>query len=126
MATFSKTLQLANTPALSVPRPEEEVGDSQWGLPEILRVNAELALWHGGTDAAATAETGLQRALDVARHQGTLSWELRAATSLARLWQGCGRASEAHDLLAGTYDRFTEGFGTRDLIAARTLLTTLS
>ncbi len=96
------------------------------GLPEILRVNAALALWHRGSDAATTAELGLRRALDVARRQSTLSWELRAATSLARLWQGHGRTSEARDLIAGTYDRFTEGFDTHDLVEARTLMTELS
>ncbi len=97
-----------------------------WGLPEILRVNAELALWHGGPDAAVAAESGLLRALDVARRQSALSWELRAATSLARLWRDHGRAPEARDLLTGTYDRFTEGFDTRDLVDARTLIAELS
>jgi predicted ATPase len=51
-----------------------------------------------------------------------LSWELRAATSLARLLRDRDRIDEARDLLAPIYDRFTEGFGTADLIAAKQLL----
>jgi len=58
----------------------------------------------------------------VARHQGALSWELRAATSLARLWRGQQRVTQARRLLAPVYRRFTEGFETADLIAAKALL----
>jgi predicted ATPase len=125
MSTFSKTLQLANEPVLAVPLPDDEVGDALWSLPEVLRVNAELTLWRGGPDAVAAAESRLLRALDVARRQSALSWELRAATSLAKLWRGHGRGAEAHDLVARTYDRFTEGFDSRDLVDARRLMTQL-
>jgi len=58
----------------------------------------------------------------VTRQQDALAWELRAATSLARLWRGQGRTSQGHDLLAPVYHRFTEGFATADLIAANALL----
>jgi len=58
----------------------------------------------------------------VARRQGALSWELRAATSLARLWRGQQRVSQSRKLLAPVYRRFTEGFATPDLIAAKALL----
>jgi predicted ATPase len=51
-----------------------------------------------------------------------LSWELRAATSFARLRREQGRTAEARDLLAGVYGRFSEGFGTADLTAAKALL----
>ena len=61
-------------------------------------------------------------AIDLAQQQSTLSWELRSATSLARLWRRNGQASKARDLLAATNDRFTEGFETHDLIAARRLI----
>ena len=61
------------------------------------------------------------RSLDWARRQGALSWELRAATSLARLWHEQGRTADARALLMPVYDRFTEGFDTADLKAARAL-----
>jgi predicted ATPase len=54
-----------------------------------------------------------------------LSWELRCATSLARLWQQEGRLSAARKLLSTVYRRFTEGFATTDLITAKTLLEAL-
>ena len=66
------------------------------------------------------------RALGIARRQAALAWELRAATDLARLWR-CGyRQEEAREFLAGVYGRFTEGFGTPDLVAARLLLLELT
>jgi len=58
----------------------------------------------------------------VARQQQAKSWELRAATSLARLWQSQGKRQEAYDLLAPVYAWFTEGFDTADLQEAKTLL----
>jgi predicted ATPase len=64
----------------------------------------------------------LQRALDTARSQEGKSLELRAATSLARLWRDQGRLAEARDLLAPVYGWFTEGFDTADLQDAKTLL----
>ena len=70
----------------------------------------------------AEAETWLQRALDVARCQEAKSLELRAAMSLARLWQQRGRRAEARDLLAPIYGWFTEGFDTADLQEAKALL----
>ena len=64
----------------------------------------------------------MQRALDVARRQEAKSLELRAAMSLARLWQQQGKTTAAHQLLAPIYDWFTEGFDTADLQEARVLL----
>jgi predicted ATPase len=61
-----------------------------------------------------------------APRQGALSWELRCATSLARLWRAQARSEEARELLAPVYDRFTEGFATADLKAAKALLDDLS
>jgi transposase len=69
------------------------------------------------------AEFGvLLRSLDLARQQSALPWELRAATSLGRLRHRSRRVTEARDLLAATYDRFTEGFDTADVAAARRLI----
>ena len=70
----------------------------------------------------AEAEAWLQRALDVARRQEAKSLELRAAMSLARLWQQQGKQPEARALLAPIYGWFTEGFDTADLQEAQTLL----
>jgi predicted ATPase len=68
------------------------------------------------------AEEAFHRALEVARSQQAKSWELRAATSLARLWRSQGRRKEAYDLLASVYGWFSEGFDTKDLKEARALL----
>jgi predicted ATPase len=70
--------------------------------------------------------SGLQQALDIARHQESKSWELRAATSLARLWQSQGKRQGAYDLLVPVYEWFTEGFDTADLIEAKQLLDELN
>ena len=61
----------------------------------------------------------------MARQQGAKLWELRAATSLARLWRDRGKRSEARDLLAPVYGWFTEGFDTPDLKEAKALLDAL-
>jgi predicted ATPase len=75
--------------------------------------------------AAAAAEDHFRQALDWARRQGALSWELRAATSLARLLRDQSRAADALALLQPVYDRFTEGFETADLKAAKALIDSL-
>ena len=66
------------------------------------------------------------KAIEVARRQSAKSWELRAAMSLARLWQHQDKQKEAHELLAKIYSWFTEGFDTKDLQEAKTLLDELS
>ncbi len=105
-----------------MPLPGEEPDLVLWNTPELLRVDAELLLWHDVPGAVTAAEAKLLRALEIARGQLALSWELRSATSLARLWRLHGRAAEARDLLAPTYAKFTEGFGTSDLVHARSLM----
>ncbi|MBL6615737.1 MAG: winged helix-turn-helix domain-containing protein [Reyranella sp.] len=120
--TAREIIALGSAPTIAMPQPDDDVGDALWSLPEVLRVNAELLLWHGGPDAAAAAESKLHRSLDLARAQSTLSWELRAATSLARLWHRDGRGTQALGLLAATCDRFTEGFDTADFLGARRLI----
>jgi predicted ATPase len=67
----------------------------------------------------------LRKALDIAQHQQAKSWELRAATSLARLWQQQGKQNEAHQMLSEIYNWFTEGFDTKDLQEAKALLVEL-
>ena len=99
-----------------------EPTEAGWCLAELLRTKGELLLMEGAPSAVATAEACFQQALDVARRQGALSWELRSAMSLARLWRGQQRVSQARKLLAPVYRRFTEGFGTADLIAAKAFL----
>ena len=96
-----------------------------WLTPELLRVQGELILMQGSPGAAGVAETHFSQALDVAHQQGALSWELRAATSLARMRRGQGRSADALALLERVYNRFTEGFETADLKSAKTLLDTL-
>jgi predicted ATPase len=75
---------------------------------------------------SAEAEVCFHQALAITRRQQTKSLELRAATSLARLWQQQGKRAEAHELLAPIYGWFTEGFDTADLQEAKTLLEELS
>ena len=77
----------------------------------------------GTTEAV---EDVFRRALDGARRQETLTWELRAALSLARLLRDQDRIGEARDLLAPVYERFTEGFDTADLQAGKKLLDDLN
>ena len=75
---------------------------------------------------ATKAEAHFERALAVARQQEAKSWELRAATSMARLWRDQGKPQQARALLAPVYGWFTEGFDTRDLKEAKTLLEELA
>jgi predicted ATPase len=97
-------------------RNKEEV----WWLAEQHRLRAELLLLAPGFEAE--AEASLQQALRIARSQASRSLELRAAMSLARLWQRQGQAVEGRDLLAACHAWFTEGFDTSDLQEARQLL----
>ena len=103
----------------------ERTGE-RWNIAELLRIKGELLLREGTPETAAAAEDHYLQALDWARRQGALSWELRCATSLARLWRRWARGDEAREFLAQVYDRFTEGFATADLKAAEALLDGLS
>jgi predicted ATPase len=73
----------------------------------------------------AGAEQNYLASLDWAREQQAKSWELRTVTSLARLWQQQGKQEEAHRMLSEIYSWFTEGFDTKDLREAKTLLDSL-
>ena len=104
----------------------ETAGD-QHCKAEVYRLQGEL-LQHveDGVQRAVTPEACFHRALDIARQQHAKSFELRAAMSLARLWQRQGKRQEAYDLLAPIYGWFTEGFDTADLQEARVLLAELA
>jgi predicted ATPase len=89
------------------------------------RLKGELLLARSPSDPT-QAEVSFREALEVARRQSAKSFELRAATSLARLWQRQGKRDEARDLLAPVYAWFTEGFDTKDLRDAKALLEELA
>ena len=97
-----------------------QILDEHWFEPELIRLRGEI--WFAGTHDESEAAEQFQAALDLARSQTALAWELRAATSLARLWRSKGRVRSASEVLAPIFSRFTEGFDTADLIAARSLL----
>jgi predicted ATPase/DNA-binding winged helix-turn-helix (wHTH) protein len=94
----------------------------QWCVAELQRVKGEIILQQEIAESEAIASQWFSRALDCARGQGALAFELRAATSLARLLRNQGRPADATACLKPIYDRFTEGFGTADLLAAKQLL----
>jgi predicted ATPase len=98
-----------------------EQQEERWWEAEVSRLRGVLLLRQPGTPQA-EAEACFQRALDIARRQQAKSLELRAALSLARLWQQQGKRSEAYNLLAPIYSWFTEGFDTADLQEAKALL----
>ena len=100
--------------------------EEHWANAELLRVKGELLLLDGAPEAAKVAEHHFRQALNWAWRQGALSWELRAATSFARLRQNQGQPADAIACLEPVYDRFTEGFDTADLITAQQLLDDLS
>jgi len=99
-------------------------------LEELYRVKGDLILQavEDMTEAVVVdeAESCFRQALDLARGKQTKSFELRAAMSLARLWQQQGKQGEAHELLSEVYNWFTEGFGTKDLQEAKALLEELA
>jgi hypothetical protein len=103
-----------------------ERSDGRWCLPELLRIKGWLFRLDGSAEALVAAEHHFMRALEWARRQEALSWELRASTSLAELWGSQGKTVDAYQLLSAIYDRFSEGLETADLKAAHALMTSLS
>ena len=91
LSTSSEILAIASLPTISVPWPNDDAGDALWCLPEVLRVNAELLLWHGALDATAAAESKLLRSLDLARQQSTL----RGSYAPPPAWHGYGTVAAA-------------------------------
>lgn len=103
---------------------ETQDGEEALELPELLRLQAAVLLSMPGKGES-QAEDCLMRSLECARRQHASAWELRTATSLARLRMRQGRHEEAHEIVAGVYRSFTEGFETHDLKAAQQLLNEL-
>jgi predicted ATPase len=99
--------------------------EERWAMAELMRAKGQLLLLQGAPCAAAAAEDHFRQALDWARRQGALSWELRAAMSLARLLRDQRHSADARALLKPVFEGFTEGSDTADLKAARALLDAL-
>jgi predicted ATPase len=102
-----------------------ETTKERWWESEVHRVAGKMALLSPEPDTA-KAEAYFERALAVARQQQAKSLELCASMSLARLWRDQGKVQQARELLAPVYEWFTEGFDTRDLKEAKTLLEQLA
>ena len=96
---------------------------SRWGEPDVLRIRGEILTQKDDQDGA---ERCFQAALALARSISGRAWELRAATSLGRLWARQGRIAEAREGLAPIYGAFTEGLDLPDLRDARALLAELA
>ncbi len=100
--------------------------DERWWEADLYRLKGALTLQSQVAsqkpEVDAEAESCYQKAIHVARRQQAKSWELRAATSLARLWQQQGKPADAGELLSEIYAWFTEGFETADLKDAKALL----
>ena len=112
-------------PAIEEAIVRSDLTEERWLNAELLRVKGELLLSVDAPRAAATADGHFRQAIDVARQQGALSWELRAATSLARLLSDQGRSADAMALLQPVCDRFAEGLTTADMKAAKALINEL-
>jgi tetratricopeptide (TPR) repeat protein len=97
----------------------------QWYVPELLRIKGEVLLRQTSNQAGQAASNCFAKAAEMACEQGALFWELRVALSLARLLRGQGWSADAKAILRPVYDRFTEGFDTADLRAAKALLDAL-
>lgn len=103
---------------------ETQDGEEALELPELLRLQAAVLLLMPDRGES-QAEDCLMRSLECACRQCASAWELRAATSLAQLRTRQGRHEDGHEILAGVYRSFTEGFETRDLMAAQQLMNEL-
>jgi serine phosphatase RsbU (regulator of sigma subunit) len=97
-----------------------EQNDERFHEAELHRLHGELHLAESHDEAAASA--CFQRAIELARQQGSRAWELRATASLARLWHRQGRQHEAFNSLTAAFEVFREGFATPDLAEAAALL----
>ena len=130
-ALLSKTYQEAGETASALSlwsEAESAMGSfgERWYEAELYRLKGDLLRSSHARDPNDCSDNEIAacflEAMNVARRQNARLWELRAATSLARLWRNQGKRTEAHDLLAPIYGWFTEGFDTRDLKEAKALL----
>jgi tetratricopeptide (TPR) repeat protein len=127
LCEYADALSLSGRPQQGLVAIEEalrrcESNEENWYVAEILRLKGELILRLGGIDTVAEAMKHFQLSLDWSRRQGTLSWELRTAISLARLHFADERPNTSLHLLRTIYGKFTEGLKSADLILARQLL----
>ncbi len=99
--------------------------DERFFEPELLRLKGDLILAQAQPEAQAAAEGAFCQAIHAARTQQSKAWELRAATSMARLLHALGRRNEARAALAGVYGTYEEGLTAPDLLNAKSLLDTL-
>jgi predicted ATPase/DNA-binding winged helix-turn-helix (wHTH) protein len=97
--------------------------NERWCVPEVLRIRASILTAEGRSD---DAEAILLESMALAREIGALSWRLRAASDLAKLWRVRSRADDARKMLLPIYDEFTQGFATRDLVIAADVLASLA
>jgi predicted ATPase/DNA-binding winged helix-turn-helix (wHTH) protein len=131
LADMAEGLGRAGEPAKGLATIDEalarsERNEERWCVAEFLRIKGELVLLENGPQAAVAADERFQESLDWARRQGALSFELRTSISRARLRRSQGRLVEARALLVPVYNRFSEGFATADLKAARALIDQLA
>ena len=103
-----------------------EARDERWYQAELLRIKGELLLHESEYLSVTAAEQHFEKALQVARSQGALFWELRTAISLARLRANQDRPDDAHQVLASAYGKFSEGFETLDLRSAKEMMARFS
>jgi len=107
-----------------------EKNEERWNEADLYRLKGELTLQQSSVQSLESrgreAEGCFLKAIEIARKQQAKSLELRAAMSLARLWQEQGKQHEAHTLLSDIYNWFTEGFDTKDLQEAKALLDELN
>lgn len=96
--------------------------NEQWCLPEVLRIQSSILIADG---EVREAEALLVESMALARQTGALSWRLRSANDLASLWRHQSRTEDARKMLQPVFDEFTEGFSTRDLVAAADILVSL-
>jgi predicted ATPase len=102
-----------------------EATNERWYEAEVSRIAGEIALLSSEPNPS-KAEASFTRALAVARQQQARSWELRAATSMARLWRDQEKRESARELLTPVHGWFTQGFDTFDLVQAKALLDDLA
>jgi predicted ATPase len=99
--------------------------EERWYLPELLRIRGELLLKSGATGSIAAARECFAQSLHWAQSQNALAWDLRTTMSVVRSRRDEGSATELRVMLESALARFSEGFGTGDLVAARSLLAEL-
>ncbi len=117
---LDNALHLLEEAIVQIERPGWE---ERMSYAEILRLKGWILSLKGDLDGA---ERNFLASLDWARRQQAKMLELRTSTSLARLWQSQGKRKDAYELLAPVYDWFTEGFDTKDLLEAKSLLDELA